>query len=50
MYVKKNAAAYQVSLSAVKKTHFANSGIDAVKEINPAQTNNLVFLEKIIPK
>ncbi len=37
--MKKKAAAYQVSLSAVKKIHLANKGMAKIKLINPAQTN-----------
>jgi len=39
----KNAAEYQVSLSAVKKTHFAKSGIDTSKLKSPANTIHFRF-------
>lgn len=44
---RKNAAAYQVSLSAVKKIQKEKSGIDRIREIIPAKTANLEFLFQI---
>ena len=40
---KKNAAAYQVSRSAVKKIQKEKSGIDNIREIIPAIAANLGF-------
>jgi len=40
MFTAKNAAAYQVSRSAVKNVHVANNGIDNRRHTNPAHTNN----------
>lgn len=43
---RKNAAAYQVRCSAVKKIHFAKSGMATRRHVMPAKTNTFGFRRK----
>ena len=47
MAIRKNAAAYHVSRSAVKKIQREKRGIDKVRETSPAIVTHFAFLLKI---